>query len=142
MKAADHLAFMHEPVPAAYDELIRLFPLRPITDSIGHNNAVELAARLAGRPKLNRDQRDYLIVLSTIIGNFEHQTSMESRSRATPIEMLTHLMELHGMTASALGELLGSRELGSRILRGERELSKTHIRTLANHFKVNPGLFL
>lgn len=142
MKAADQLAFMHEPVPVSYDELIRLFPLRPITDSISHGNAVELAARLAGHPKLSKDQRDYLIVLSTIIGSYESQTSTESRSRTTPIDMLTHLMELHGMSASALGELLGSRELGSRILRGERELSKAHIRALANHFKVNPGLFL
>lgn len=46
------------------------------------------------------------------------------------------------MTASDLGNLLGSRSLGSKILRGERELSKTHLRMLAERFKVDAGLFL
>jgi antitoxin component HigA of HigAB toxin-antitoxin module len=46
------------------------------------------------------------------------------------------------MTASDLGELLGNRSLGSKVLRGERELSKTHLRILAERFKVDAGLLL
>jgi antitoxin component HigA of HigAB toxin-antitoxin module len=46
------------------------------------------------------------------------------------------------MTSSALGELLGHRSLGSKLLRGKRQLSKTHIRILADHFKVRADLFL
>jgi antitoxin component HigA of HigAB toxin-antitoxin module len=46
------------------------------------------------------------------------------------------------MSAPDLGRLLGNRPLGAAILRGERGLSKTHIRTLADRFKANPGLFL
>jgi antitoxin component HigA of HigAB toxin-antitoxin module len=45
------------------------------------------------------------------------------------------------MGASDLGRLLGNRPLGSAILRGERELSKAHIRILADHFKVSTDLF-
>ena len=52
-------------------------------------------------------------------------------------------MEQSGINGSRLGELLGgNRSLGEKILRGERELSKAYIRTLAAHFKVSPGLFL
>ena len=47
-----------------------------------------------------------------------------------------------GLSGSDLGRLLGSRPLGSAVLRGERELSKAHIRTLAEHFKVSTDLFL
>jgi len=46
------------------------------------------------------------------------------------------------MTASDLGRLLGQRQLGATILRGDRKLSKTHIRRLAEHFHVDAGLFL
>jgi hypothetical protein len=35
-----------------------------------------------------------------------------------------------------------SHSLGTRVLSGERELSKTHVRKLAEHFKLNPGYFL
>jgi hypothetical protein len=41
------------------------------------------------------------------------------------------------MTDSDLGRLLGDRVLGSKILRGERTLSKDHIRKLRERFKVN-----
>ena len=46
------------------------------------------------------------------------------------------------MTASALGGLLGNRSIGSKLLRGERELSKAHIRRLCERFKVSADLFL
>ena len=46
------------------------------------------------------------------------------------------------MSVSDLGRLLGQRELGSKILRGDRELSKAHIRTLANHFRVTAAMFI
>ena len=43
---------------------------------------------------------------------------------------------------SDLGNLLGNRSLGSKILRGEWELSKTRLRILADRFKIHVGLFL
>lgn len=48
------------------------------------------------------------------------------------------------MTATDLSRLLGdeSRSLGSRILRGERELSKAHIKALCKRFAVSADLFL
>jgi antitoxin component HigA of HigAB toxin-antitoxin module len=51
-------------------------------------------------------------------------------------------MDEHGMNESDLGRLLGDRSLGHRILSGERELSKVHIRVLAEHFSLNPAALL
>ena len=45
------------------------------------------------------------------------------------------------MKPADLGRLLGNRSLASLILHGKRGLSKTHIRILADRFKVEPGLF-
>jgi antitoxin component HigA of HigAB toxin-antitoxin module len=41
-----------------------------------------------------------------------------------------------------LGDVIGSRPAASMILKGERELSKSHIRRLAQHFKLDAGYFL
>ena len=55
--------------------------------------------------------------------------------------MLKYLMQESGMTQADLGRLLGNRALASLILNGHRQLSKSHIRKLADHFKVSPALF-
>ena len=51
-------------------------------------------------------------------------------------------MAARDTNASDLGRLLGERSLGPKILSGQRELSKAHIRKLADHFGVSAGLFL
>ena len=59
-----------------------------------------------------------------------------------PVDVLEYLMAQSGMTGADLGRLLGNLALPSLILNGHRSLSKTHIAVLAEHFKVDPGLFL
>jgi antitoxin component HigA of HigAB toxin-antitoxin module len=51
-------------------------------------------------------------------------------------------MRESGMNASGLGKLLGDRALGYRVLKGERNLSKTHIKILSDYFKVDAGSFI
>jgi len=61
--------------------------------------------------------------------------------RSTVLDTLKRMLKEQGMRGSDLGRLLGNRPLGGAILRGERQLSKTHIRILAEHFKVSTDLF-
>ena len=58
------------------------------------------------------------------------------------VRRLRFLVEENGLTGRELGRILGDETLGNRVLRGERELSKAHIRKLADHFGVSPALFL
>jgi antitoxin component HigA of HigAB toxin-antitoxin module len=51
-------------------------------------------------------------------------------------------MGAHGLSASGIGRILGSRSLGPAILRGDRQISKENALKLAAHFKLNPGLFI
>jgi antitoxin component HigA of HigAB toxin-antitoxin module len=60
----------------------------------------------------------------------------------TGLDVLNHLMDANDMSASDLGRLLGHRELGSKILRGEREISKSHATMLGEHFGLPPETFL
>ena len=51
------------------------------------------------------------------------------------------LMDQHGLGMKDLPEI-GSKSMVSRVLSGQRELSKKHILALSERFGVEPGLFL
>ena len=127
-------------MPKDYAALVRMFPPRPIHDKVDLANATEMVDAMAGHD-LTADQEDYLDVLSDLVQKYEDEHSPVRRPRSTPLERLQYLVEQADMTASDLGRLLGNRGLGSLVLRGRRQLSKTHIRILAEHFKLDPGYF-
>jgi HTH-type transcriptional regulator/antitoxin HigA len=127
-------------MPKDYAGLVRAFPLRPLHDRVDLKNATEIVDAMAGHD-LTPDQEDYLDVLSDLVQKYEEAHSPARRRSSTPLERLQYLAEQAGMTASDLGRLLGNRGLGSLILRGHRQLSKTHIRILAEHFRLDPGYF-
>ncbi len=128
-------------LPGTYKALVRLLPPRPIHDDADLASATEMIDRLAGFD-LNGDQEDYLDALSTFVEAYEAGRFPIDDSRITPLDALKALLAEHDMNSSDLGRLLGNRTLGAAILSGRRELSKAHIRTLAEHFRVEPGLFL
>jgi HTH-type transcriptional regulator / antitoxin HigA len=129
-----------KPTPAVYAELVSLFPLRPLHDEVDYDNALEVAEGLVGSVGLSDDQADYLDVLTDIIQKYEAGRHAVG-GRSTPLDTLKRMLKEQGLGGSDLGRLLGNRQLGSAILRGERELSKTHIRILADYFKVSTDLF-
>ncbi len=139
MKASTKSDFRR--LPTVYADLVALLPPRPVHDDVDLANATEMIDRLAGFD-LGADQEDYLEAISTFVEAYEAERFPIDDSRITPLDALKALLAEHEMTASDLGRLLGNRTLGAAILAGRRGLSKTHIRKLAGHFKVEPGLFL
>ena len=95
-----------------------------------------------GRDRLTPGQEDYLEALSTMVEAYERQHAAATVAGMSPIEALSFLLEENGMSGSDLGRLLGTRQLGSAILRGKRSLSKAHISALCKRFSVDASLFL
>ncbi|MFI5381812.1 MAG: hypothetical protein ACHRHE_21145, partial [Tepidisphaerales bacterium] len=58
------------------------------------------------------------------------------------IDVLKELLDERGLSPSDLGRILGSRTLGSAILRRQRQLSKSHILTLTRYFGASADLLL
>jgi HTH-type transcriptional regulator/antitoxin HigA len=129
-------------LPADFDSLVRLHPPCAIHDEAGFENTQEMIDALTSIPKLSRGQDDYLETLTILLEAYEEEHHAIDGSRVGPLDVLRHLMGEHGMSASDLGRLLGERSLGVKILNGHRELSKAHIRKLADHFNVPGDLFL
>jgi HTH-type transcriptional regulator/antitoxin HigA len=131
-----------ERLPTTFADLVRLTPPQAIHDEVSYSNTQEMIDRLTSLGKLSAGQAEYLETLTILFEAYEQEHERIETSHLSPVEMLRFLMESNGMNGSDLGRLLGNRELGPKILNGSRQLSKTHIRRLADRFKVNAGLFL
>ena len=142
MSKATATAANRGPLPDSFAQLSAELPLRPIRDDIAYENAIEMVDRLAVLDKRGHDQGDYLETLTELVRKYEDEHYAAEFSARSPLDILHFLCEHNKMSASALGELLGNRSLGSKILRGTRQLSKEHIRKLCDHFTVSADLFL
>ena len=131
-------------IAADYLELVSRFPLAPIKGKKHLKDALALIDELGviDEDRLTPGQTDYLLVLSDLVERYEDAHFPGETPFADGIAALEYLMRQTEMSASDLGRLLGSRQLGPLILRRERELSKAHIIKLAGYFKVSTDLFL
>jgi len=129
-----------------YAELVREFPPRPIHTKKQHDATMEVVRKLAvrGEDDLSRDETDYLDALTTFLEQYDRAYALKDRGRKkkTPLEWLKNAMKVTGMIPADLGRLLGNQSLASQILLGKRQLSKDHIRKLADHFGVSTDVFL
>jgi len=133
----------HSVMPKAYGGLIRAHRLRPIRTEGELDKATAIVNQLAVTEGLSRDQIDYLEVLTGLIEAYENKHHAMAVKGNDPLQVLRFLLAENGMSGSGLGRLLGGpRQLGSAILRGERQLSKAHIRKLSERFHVDASLFL
>ena len=131
----------HDDIPETYAEMVGLCMPRPLHDDVDYRNALSVLDAMAGF-EMNSDQEDYFEAIATFVEKYEAKHHALDDAHMTPVELLRSLMDEHGMSESDLGRLLGDRSLGHRILTGERELSKAHIRLLAEHFSLNPAALL
>jgi HTH-type transcriptional regulator/antitoxin HigA len=129
---------------STYKALIKRLELRPIKSEASYDAALEIAEELLLKlPNLNEDEEDYLKILSDLIGEYENIHHALSPSTTTPLENLKYLMNQNSLKQADLAKLLKvSSGRASEIWNGHRELSKTNVAILAEHFCVNASLFL
>ncbi len=123
-----------------YAGLCRMLTPRPIHDKAELQNVTEITDAMAGH-ELTPDQEDYFDLLCRLIEDYEKDRF--EAPKVTALEALEHLLDAHGMSTADLARLLRvHRTLGAMILRGERNLTLNHVRTLARHFGVSADVFL
>lgn len=137
-------ATVHQSAKDEYLGLVKRLALVPIHSEQQYKAAIRMVDELSiiDEDKLSAAQADYLSVLTDLVEKYESQIYRIDLSRLSGLDALRFLLEQNGMNASDLGRLLGNRQLGSAIVRGERQLSKEHIRVLSERFRVGADLFL
>lgn len=129
-------------LPKDYAALCAMLPPRVIRDWADYENIGEIAEAMAGfEAEFTEDQADYF---DTLCGLLEaHEAENAPSVKGTPLRTLKFLLNEHGVSGAGLSAILGaSRALGPMILRGERNLTLEHVKRLAEHFRVDPALFL
>ena len=130
-------------LPPTLDGLIRVMPPMAIRDDVDHAHTVEIIDRLMQIDILSPDQEQYLETLVELVETYEARQHAMDLSGLTGRRMLEHVLENSGMSASDLARLLKVHvSMGSKILKGERQLTWEHARILAKQFQVSPVLFM
>ena len=79
-------------------------------------------------------------LLTYLIEEFEDR-EYDLPRKAGPIEILRHLMDANDLRQADLLDVFGTASVISEVLKGKRELSKTHIAKLSERFRISPALF-
>ena len=123
-------------------------PLCHITDAEHYEMALELVESLFDEAEDSPvDPLNAVItMLSEAISQYESRDremlafEIEASAGPSDLAMLRLLMDQHGLGMADLPEI-GSKSMVSRVLSGERSLSKKHIKALSERFEIDPGLF-
>ena len=125
--------------PRQYEKLLGEALPRVIHTEEQNERYVARLEALYERRQLSLEERELADLLTLLIEDFE-----EKRYRlksATPIQVLTELMEANGLKQKDLVDVFGSPSMVSEVLSKKRQLSKEHIRNLSKRFHVSPELF-
>jgi HTH-type transcriptional regulator/antitoxin HigA len=114
----------------------------PISTEAEYTRQLEQVEKLMekGEQALSLEEGQLLDLLVTLIERYEKERY--PIDPVSPLEMLQHLMEVHGLTHKDVWPLFSSKGVASEVLNGKREISKAVAKKLADYFHVSPALFI
>jgi HTH-type transcriptional regulator/antitoxin HigA len=126
--------------PCKYSNLLNQVLPKVIETDEELEHFVEILEALDTSPRrLTREETAMQSLLEQLIQVYDDKIQLPD---VPPLRMLQYLMEQRGLRQADLLPVFGSRSIASTVLNGKRELSKTHIRRLAEFFHVSPAVFL
>src|SRR5205823_5797145 len=88
--------------------------------------------------RLTPEEKALEALLIKLIQDYDERIELPD---AAPNQVVLHLMEHRGLRPVDMVPVFGSRSVASACLSGKRELSKAHIRKLAEFFHLQAGAF-
>jgi len=95
--------------------------------------------RLLAKRNRTAEETRILELLTLLIEDFEEKNY--SLPKATPCDVVRHLMESNGLRQIDLIEVFGTESIVSEVLNGKRAFAKSHIEKLSKRFNVSPEVF-
>ena len=129
--------------PAKYGQLLsQTMPKRIETDAeLDHFvEVMEGLSRAIAQGAAGPEETALHSLLTTLIKEYDDRAY--PLPPGDPVRMLQFLMDHGGLRAADLTPIFGARSIASLVLNRKRELSKAHIRKLAEFFHVSPAVFL
>ncbi len=109
-----------------------------IQNDADHAQAKALVEKLMG--SRNSGDRMRMVAQARLIDAYER--SRWPRRAATLPDLLTYLMDQHGLTRADLVPLLGTASRVSEVMNGKRELSMSMVRKLRDRFHISADVLI
>jgi HTH-type transcriptional regulator/antitoxin HigA len=129
-----------------YAALCEKVPLGPIPSKEEHNTALNMLGTLGQfveEGRLPAQEEEAAIAYLQALGHFvaEFEKTVYRPGPVKGVDVLQELMERHNLNQSSFVDEIGAQPVVSRILKGERQLTREHIENLARRFNVSPAVF-
>lgn len=127
--------------PQRYAELLAMaLPVKIETEE-QHERMLAFADKLIDKDKQRSTEEEALLKLLVHLIQ-EYELRVFQPEEATPLEVLTELMDARGLKQSDLWPVLNSKSIVSEIVNGKRGISKANAKALAEFFHVPVAVFL
>ncbi len=120
-----------------------------MTQQPGKNSAIareeqllatqEVIDSLIDRAELTTDEQDYINVLGTLV--YEYEQKHQPIPDIHGVELLKALLVELDLRQKDLVPIFKTESIVSEVLSGQRQLTTTHIRKLAEFFHISPAAF-
>jgi HTH-type transcriptional regulator / antitoxin HigA len=111
-----------------------------ITSEEQYDLYAETLLRLDSKSHLNHQEESYAKILMAFLEEWDEKH--HPIRDASPIEVLTTLMEANNLRQKDLVPIFGTESIVSEVLSGKRELNVNHIRRLSHRFNLSPAVFI
>jgi HTH-type transcriptional regulator/antitoxin HigA len=134
------MSVQRAPIDAGrYLDLLRETMPRVIHSKEENEKYIALLEVMYQNVELSPEEMELADLLTLLIEDFEEKHY--ELTRATPVQVLSELMEANDLKQKDLVDVFGSPSIVSEVLSEKRQLSKEHIRNLSKRFNVSPELF-
>jgi HTH-type transcriptional regulator / antitoxin HigA len=123
-----------------YSNLLAEIAPRAIETEAEYDRLLAIAEKLTFNKNKTLEERAIYQLLVILIETYESQQYPMPIS--PPHEILQHIMESSGNSQSDLVGKIGSSEVVSEIINGQRSISNAQAKILGDMWKVSPSLFL
>jgi HTH-type transcriptional regulator / antitoxin HigA len=124
----------------SYGQLLAKYQPKTIATEAENEQAIALSLELEYRPHRTPEENVLLELLVTLIEKFEE--THYPIPKGTPHSMLEHLMDARGLTVEGLAEVVGSVQVASEMLKGDRAIDPSEAEIIAKYFHVDASLFV
>ncbi|OKH33732.1 transcriptional regulator [Calothrix sp. HK-06] len=111
-----------------------------IETEVEYQRLLKIAEQLTFKKNRTKEELALHKLLVVLIEAYETENCPMKESR--PHQVLLHIMEASGTSQTDLVGLIGSSEVVSQVVNGERAIDELQAKALGKHFKVAPSLFI
>ena len=122
-----------------YAELLSSALPHVIHTEVENRRCTAVLEELLRKKRRSPEEKRLAELLTLLIEEFERREY--TLPHAGPMDVLRHLMDANGLRQVDLLDVFGTASVISEVLKGKRELSKTHIAKLSGRFHVSPAVF-